>query len=439
MMTMAEAATARGFTQQSFDAFLASRAEQPQWLIDQRREAWETFLRLPMPSMQEEEWRRTDIRLLRLDRFGLPSSGASACSPPSPLLTEGVDLAGLSTSVNSILVQSQLQPEVAAAGVLFGGLDELAVTHSDLVRAHLGRAFDPGYDKFAALNTACFSGGTMLYVPRGVSVERPLHVLSAMTAGGVDLGRLLVVLEEDAQATLLTETASAEPGPGFHCGGVELLLAPGARLRFVGLQNWDHGVWHFAHQKAIVDARSRLQWTIGALGARLAKVNQRVVLDGEGADVEVSGVMFAEDKQHLAYNTHQHHRAPRCQSDLLYKAALKDKSHTVWRGMILVDPEAQKTDAYQRNDNLLLSEHCRADSIPGLEIEADDVRCTHGATAGQVDDEQIFYAQTRGLTHDEATRLVVSGFFQQVLDRITIENVRHVLGEAVGRRIRQYK
>ena len=175
------------------------------------------------------------------------------------------------------------------------------------------------------------------------------------------------------------------------------------------------------------------------MGSRLSKVNQHVTLAGIGAESQVNGVLFTEGKQHLAYHTLQRHRAPHCRSDFLYKAALQDQSRTVWRGMIKVDPGAQKTDGYQRNDNLLLSEQVRADSIPGLEIEADDVRCTHGSTSGRVDDELIFYAQTRGFTRQEAIRLIVTGFFQQVFDRVTIESVREALGHAIARRVREYE
>jgi Fe-S cluster assembly protein SufD len=174
------------------------------------------------------------------------------------------------------------------------------------------------------------------------------------------------------------------------------------------------------------------------LGSRLAKVNQHVALVGPRAKAQVNGVMFTEGKQQLTYNTLQHHAAPECESDLLYKGGLQDRSRLVWRGMIKVDPGAQKTNGYQRNDNLMLSADARADSIPGLEIEADDVRCTHGATAGRVDEEQLFYCQTRGFTREEATRTVVAGFFQQVFDRITIESVRDALGRAIGKRIREF-
>jgi Fe-S cluster assembly protein SufD len=277
-------------------------------------------------------------------------------------------------------------------------------------------------------------------VPRGVTVEKPLYSLSALSPDGVDLGHTLIVLEEGAEATVMSETASTEPeGGGLHCGAIEILLGPGARLRYVNLQDWGPGTWHFAHQKALVGRDASLQWTIGALGSRLAKVNQHVALVGEGAHAQVNGVMCTEGRRHLAYHTLQHHATPHGTSDLLYKGALQDRSHLVWRGMIQVDRDAQKTDAYQRNDNLMLSDHGRADSIPGLEIEADDVRCSHGATAGRVDEEQIFYAQSRGLSRKEAVRIIVSGFFQQVFDRITVPSVREALAGAIGRRVRAYQ
>lgn len=427
-----------GFTQEAFEQFLASRDE-PGWLIDQRCKAWRTFCELPLPERRSEEWMRTDIRLFKLDKYHLPGEAVPAGQTPDSLLSHGVELGGRSVALDSRIVQSQLDSKWADRGVLFGSLDDLVREHAALLRPHLlTKAVDPSYDKFSALHAACWSGGTLLYVPRGVAVEQPLHALSAMTDGGMDLGHTLVVLEEGAQATLLAETAGGEAG-GFHCGAVELLVGQRANLRYVNLQNWGRGVWHFAHQKALIDRDAVLQWTIGALGSRLAKVNQHVALTGIGAHAQVNGVMFTEGKQHLSYHTLQHHRAESCRSDLLYKGALQDQSRLVWRGMIKVDAGAQKTDGYQRNDNLLLSDQARADSIPGLEILADDVRCTHGATAGRVDDEQVFYARCRGLTRKEAVRMIVAGFFQQVFDRITIESVREALGEAIGRRVREYE
>jgi Fe-S cluster assembly protein SufD len=436
---MTQTATPTSFTQESFDAFLAARDE-PDWLLNLRRSAFEHFINRPLPNSREEEWMRTDIRLFRLEQHGLPQTPDPSWTLPDATLDRGVDLAGQTASLDSHSIVSKLDDDLASQGVLFGSLDSLVREHGDLLRPHFERrAVDPMHDKFSALSAACWTGGTLLYVPRGVVIDRPLHSLSAMSHAGVDLNRTLVVLEEDAEATLMSETAStACIDGGFHCGTVELLLAPSARLRYVNLQNWSSHVWHFAHQNAVVDRDAQLQWTIGALGSRLAKVNQQVTLVGPGADAQVNGAMFTEGRQHLSYHTRQAHEAPSCRSDLLYKGALQDHSHSVWRGMIRVEPGAQKTNAYQRDDNIMLSDHARADSIPGLEIEADDVICTHGATAGRVDDEMIFYAQSRGFTHKEAVRMIVAGFFQRVFDRITIESVRDALADAIGRRIRDY-
>ncbi|MFO0788528.1 MAG: Fe-S cluster assembly protein SufD [Pirellulales bacterium] len=441
---MATAIAATGFSQGAFDAFLATR-EEPVWLLDLRRKAWTRFIDLPLPTVREEEWMRTDIRLFKLDRFELPeTSGQAAASqvaPPHALLAAGVDLGGRTVAMNSHTVSTELAAKLSQQGVLFGDLSRLLNEYGDLLRPFFERrVVDPYKDKFAALNAACWSGGTLLYVPKDVRIEEPLHALSAISDGGADLGKTLVVLERGAEATLLSEAASTSAaGGGMHCGSIELIVEQGARLRYVNLQNWGQEVWHFAHQKGCVGREGRLQWTIGALGARLAKVNQHVAMTGPDAEVQVNGVMFTEGRQHLSYNTHQHHEAPYCKSDLLYKAALQDRSRTVWRGMIRVDREAQRTDAYQRNDNLMLSRDARADSIPGLEIEADDVRCTHGSTSGRVDDQQLFYAMARGFTRREAVRMIVTGFFQQVFDRIPIESVREALGEAIGRRVSDIK
>jgi Fe-S cluster assembly protein SufD len=439
MMSTSEPKATTGFSNESFEAFLNSRRE-PDWLIAQRREHWAAFGQLPWPNRSDEEWIRTDIRLFHLDKFQLPTSNVGGGETTSPLLMEGVQLAGRTTAHNSRPQASTLDPKWTKQGVIFGSLDELVHEHGDLIRKHLFQAVNPRYDKFAALHAACWSGGHLLYVPRGITINEPLHCLSTLSEGGVDLGHLLVVLGDGADVTLLSETAShGEKEGGLHCGATEVILGAGARMRFVGLQNWGLGVWHFAHQRAVVGSDATLQWTVAAIGSRLSKVNQHVALAGAGAQCQVNGVLFAEDKQHVSYHTLQHHQALSCRSDFLYKSALQDKARTVWRGMIKVDKGADKTDGYQRNDNLMLSTQCRADSIPGLEIEADDVRCTHGSTSGKVDEELIFYCQARGLTRKEATRMIVSGFFQQIFDRITIESVRDALGNAIIRRVREYQ
>lgn len=443
MSSTVSSASRAGFSSAAFDSFLDARSAEPAWCRALRRQAWEAFQAQSWPDRHDEQWSRTDIRLFRLDQFappGAPNGGSSGGeAAPQPLLSAGVELAGSTRSIDSLTVATTLDAQAAARGVLFGGLDELVVAHGDRMRPYLeSRQIDPSYDRFASLHSACWSGGAALVVPRGVVIDKPFHSQAAIRPGGVDLGRTLIVLEEGAEATFLFEDVGcAATGAGLHCGATEIHLAPGARLRLVHLQDWNKQTWHFAHQSARLDRDASLQWTIAALGSRLAKVNQQVLLAGAGAETQVNGVLFTEDKQHVCYHTLQQHDAPHCRSDFLYKSALQDKSRTVWRGMIGVAKNAFKTDGYQRSDNLLLSSTARADSIPGLEIEADDVRCTHGSTTSRIDEELIFYAQCRGLSRREAARLIVTGYFQQVFDRITIDSVREALGQAIVRRVRE--
>ncbi|MCA9264215.1 MAG: Fe-S cluster assembly protein SufD [Planctomycetales bacterium] len=438
---MPETLSPTEFTSASLARFIESRQE-PAWVTERRQAAWDAFESLGWPQRNEEEWIRTDIRLFKLDAFQPPVSTPSLDEVSfSGTLAQGVALAGNTVARDGISVAATLTSRWTEQGVVFGSLDHLVHSHGDLIQKYmLVRAVDPQFDRFSALHAAFWSGGTFLYVPRGVVIDEPLHILASLADKAVDMGHVLIVLEEGAEATVLTEMVSdGESAGGLHCGAVELFVGPHARLRYVGLQDWGKNVWHFGHEKALVGRDATLQWTIGALGSKLSKVNQHVALVGTGAESQVNGTMFTEDRQHLSYHTLQHHEAPHCRSDFLYKAALQDKSRTVWRGMIKVDPDAQKTDGYQRNDNLLLSNQARADSIPGLEIEADDVRCTHGSTTGKVDEELIFYAQSRGFTRQEAIRMVVTGFFQQIFDRITIESVRDALGNAIARRVREYE
>ncbi len=427
-----------GFGTESFEAFLEARRE-PDWLTSLRRSAWSDFEQLAWPDRRDEEWIRTDIRLFKLSKFSLPAQRPSGPAPVG-VLSNGVGLAGSTASLNGFAAGTRVEPSLAARGVVFGELDELLKDHEGVLRPYLERRLlDGRQDRFAALHAACWTASHVLYVPRGVRIAEPFHMSAALRDGGVDEGRTLIGIEEGAEATVLNETfCDSAAAAGLHCGATEIVLRPGSQLRYVHLQDWGQGVWHFAHQQAQVERNASLQWTSAAMGSRLAKVNQRVSLAGDGAECQVNGVLFTEGKQHLSYHTLQHHKAARCRSDFLYKSALQDQSRTVWRGLIKVDPGAQKTDGYQRNDNLLLSASARADSIPGLEIEADDVRCTHGSTTSKVDEELIFYCQSRGYSRREATRLIDTGFIQHIFDRITFESVREALGSAIARRVREY-
>jgi Fe-S cluster assembly protein SufD len=354
------------------------------------------------------------------------------------LLSDRAKFVGSVAHIDGTGTRAVLDEKLARQGVLFGDLAALVRDHRAVLEAHLmTRAVRPATDRFSAWHAAFWTGGTVLYVPRQVQIDEPLHSLIGLSEPqGADFSHTLVVLEEGSSATLLEETASAHvDAPGLHVGAVELLIGPEATLRYVQLQNWNPRTYHFAHQAGHVDRSGKLQWTVGGLGSRLAHIHQRVSLDGQGAEAQVNGVTFATDRQHISYYTQQTHNAPNTTSDLLYKEVLRDKARVVWRGMIKVEPAAQKTDGYQRSDALLLSHTCRCDSIPGLEIEADDVRCTHGATAGRVDEEQIFYCMCRGLSRFEAMHLIVEGFFRTVYDRIPVEAVRDTLSRTVERKL----
>jgi Fe-S cluster assembly protein SufD len=430
-----------GFGAEGFESFLKGRNE-PSWLTQRRREAFARFQAFAWPSARDEEWRRTDIRGLRLEAFSPPSTGAGSGLQSQVALD---DLwASLSshyaTGIEHINGAAGRQPDPSRlGGAILLDLNRAAHECPDLLKRYLlTDAVKPSDDIFAALHGAFWTGGTLLYVPKGVKLNEPLFNLIGLTREGrVDLSHTLVVLEDDAEATLVRESAGRGGGQeaSLHVGAVELFLARGAKLQFVNIQNWDQATWHFSRERALVGPDARLQWTVGGLGSRTAKVNQEVALLGPGADAQVNGVMFTAARQHLAYFTRQDHVAPHTTSDLLYKGGLKDKSRIVWKGMIRVEKDAQRTNAYQKNDNLVLSASARADSIPGLEIEANDVRCTHGATAGRVDEEMIFYAQARGIDRQTAIRLIVEGFFANVYDRITIEPVRETLRQAVATKL----
>jgi Fe-S cluster assembly protein SufD len=440
MSTATATTSATGFSEASFAAFLKGRDE-PAWLLERRKRAFELFRTLPWPTLRDEEWRRTDIRAFKLDQFAPPGAGSPTEEERTAIAPVWDGLSGsYATGIEQVNAAVTRTADASKLGrAVFLDLATAVKEHPQLVEKYLlTDAVRPEADALSALHAAFWTGGTLLYVPKGVAVELPLFSLVGLAGSGrVDFDHTLVVLEEGAEATLVRESTSRGRGQqaALHCGAVELFVGDRANLRFVNVQNWDDQTWHFSRERAIVGRDATVQWTVGGLGSRLAKVNQEVALAGQGASAQVNGVMFTSGRQHLAYFTRQDHMAPNTRSDLLYKGGLKDKSRIVWKGMIRVEKDAQKTDAYQKDDNLLLSDHCRADSIPGLEIEANDVRCTHGATAGRVDEDMIFYAQSRGVPRETAIRLIVEGFFANVYDRITLEPVRETLRTAVAEKL----
>ena len=281
--------------------------------------------------------------------------------------------------------------------------------------------------------------GLLVHVPRGVVLEQPLYVrLANSVDGGSLFFRLLVIAEPESRFTLIEEYTSSTPELAAYTNIVsELFVEQGARLEYVSLQNLSRETWHFGNHHARVGRDAELDWVAGGFGSKKGKTWIQNDLAGRGATSRVTGAYFTDRDQHIDYDTFQLHQAPDTTSDFAFKGALRDTSTAVWRGMIRVEPDAQKTNAYQENRNLMLSPTTHAVPIPGLEILANDVRCTHGATVSRVDREQLFYAMARGLTHSEAERLILRGFFQDVLDRIDLEPVREALSEALEARIPQ--
>lgn len=421
-----------GFSRDVFESFLASRDE-PDWITSARRAAFERYQELLEQDLDPEEFKRVDLRIFNAAAFR-PATTSADASRVSTLLREEADYGGSVAHVDGQMTHASVVESLAEAGVLFGDLQTLLTEHRELLEPHfMTRAVTPDADRFAAWHAAFWTSGTLLYVPRGVDVDVPLHSLIAHATDGIaEFGHTLIILEDEAKATLLEETTSADESlKGLHVGCVELIVGRHAHLRYVQLQNWNQKSWHFAHQAGCVAENGSLQWTVVGLGSRLSHIHQNINLDGRAATAEVNGVTFTSGRQKVSYYTQQHHRERQTHSDLLYKEVLRDDSRVIWRGMIKVDPAAQQTDGYQRSDALMLSEDARCDSIPGLEIEADDVRCTHGATTGRVDEEQVFYAMSRGIHRKEAMHMIVEGFFQQVYDRIPIAVVRDTLSRTV--------
>lgn len=397
-----------------------------------RTSAWNAFKRLSLPVNTEEAWRRTDIHALPVDKFVFPKEGAFN------------DLPGVREDLLKPLVADQhggqiillpggskieLDEKLAKQGIIFTDLKTAEQKHPDLLAKMLGKTVNVEEGKFSALAGAFAQNGIVLYVPKGVTVEAPLH--SVLWGPGKDyahVSHLLVLVDEGASVTYVHESASPDDPQGgsdsMHAGLVEIQVLQDASLKFVELQSWGRHVWNFSHERIRVERGGTLDWIFGAIGSRLTKNFSELDLAGEGATGRMSGFYFTDGNQHLDHDTQQNHLAPHTTSDLLFKGALKGKSRSVWQGMIYVAPGAQKTDGYQANRNIVLSDAARADSIPGLEILADDVRCTHGATVGKLEQEPLFYLKSRGIPQAEAEKIVVEGFFDPIFQRIPFEGVR---------------
>lgn len=427
------------FTADQVEISAAQKGE-PEWLLAQRKTAHDIFASTPMPDTRPEEWRYTPIRQF-LDLAAL--QGATEVAPVASLAdlpgglsslieANGTDAARI-VQVGGSVVQRFLPESLAAQGVLFTSLEQAVREHPELVRKHLGSVVTPEEGKFAAQNAAFWAGGTFLYVPANVKLEVPLRSFRWIEDEGTSIfGRTLIVAEEFAEVTIVDELASGDFAQRTYSNGAtEIVTGEGARVTYVSLQRFGSGVAHLTTDRLAAGRDARITTLYVTLGSDLTRADIKCRLRAPGSHVDMLGLYIAQGSQHFDHETLQDHIAPHASSNLLFKGALTDEGRSIFRGLIRVHPGAQRTDAYQTNRNLILSERARADSLPNLEIAADDVRCSHAATVGQLDEEEIFYLRSRGIRYPDAMRLVIFGFFGEVLEQLEQEDVRREMVRAI--------
>ncbi|HMN27936.1 MAG TPA: Fe-S cluster assembly protein SufD [Caldilineaceae bacterium] len=427
------AAAINGFTVETVRALSAARSE-PAWLLERRLAAWRLFEEMPWPQPTDESWRRT-----RLTGFDLKNFRPLATPSPDEVdrqldkaiqfeLDELASAASLLFEGGGVRYRDE-QEDLVSKGVVFTDLQSAVHAQPELFQQYfMTQVVTPGQNKFTALHAALWDSGAFIYVPANTKVELPLQIILNQGAGVGGYHHTLVVAEQGAEVTVVDDLIGGQDG--LQSAVVEIVMHDNSIVRYMNLQDFDHTAWNFLTGRALIGRNANLRW-----GSRLTKAFLDVDLQGEGSDAELLGIYFPTGRQHIDHQTMQLHRSPHCRSDLLFNGALKDRARSVYMGYIKVFPGAQRTDAYQRNGNLILDGTARADSIPGLEIEANDVRCTHGATAAQVEDEYVFYLMARGLSRAQAERMIVQGFFQAVLDRVPVESVVAKLERVIERKI----
>jgi Fe-S cluster assembly protein SufD len=418
-------------------AGLARHYDEPEWLVRRRQKAWETYHRLPLPDRVAHLWRYTDPA-----KFLLANPPAAPASTPVDLasarkLWAGEELAGVALWQGGTVAHVELDPKLAARGVLLMDLHRAAREYQRMVEAQLARAVRDDHGKFEALNAALWQAGLFLHVPRHVVLEKPVHLIIAGDASVPFLApRILIGLEEGAHATVVTEFVSPREEAFAVNTVVEALAGQGANLRLVGVQRWGDQVTSHFTQRAVLARDAQLLMVWAGLGAEVSKADLGTLLEGRGSNVKLLGMSFGQRRQHFDQHTVHDHRASDTFSDLDFKIVLKDRARSAYTGLIRIEPHATNCEAYQENRNLLLSDGTRADTIPELEILNDEVRCTHGATIGPLDEDELFYLAARGIPRDEAIRMVVAGFVEPTLKAVPAD-LQERLRSYVFERVRE--
>lgn len=418
---------APGLDSARFATHLSQRAYLPAWWLDAKKAAFNQFNALPMPSRTDETWRFSNLKGLDIAGFTLPEDPASQIPNHSAF----PQVAELVFSNRQLVARSIVPAELAAKGVIFCPLDEALQQHGDLVRQYFQKhPAKLGSEKFVALNTAFAASGALLYVPADVEVALPFVVQHTLTGASVSaFPHTIVVLGPRAKATLVEFFISggATTERQLVSGVNDLHAAEGAQLTYVGAQHWSRETLAFQVNSIAAERDARVLSLNLHLGGRQSRHESHSRLLGPGAHSEMLALTVADGAQEFDQRTLQTHVAPHTTSNLLYKNALLDTAKTIFSGLIIVEPDAQKTDAYQKNRNLMLSDTAEAHSLPGLEIQANDVKCSHGSTSARIDAEQEFYLQARGINPTETRRLLVAAFFEEVLEKLENEELHRAL------------
>jgi Fe-S cluster assembly protein SufD len=388
---------------------LSADLGEPGWLAERRLQAFDLFEKIDLPDPKGEQWRYTDVRRFDFSVFDVPVPSQSA---------------------------PEVTADLASKGVIIADYQTAATDHTDLLKEHFFTDVPVDEHKFTALHGAFLSDGIIAYIPSGLEIEVPYEVFRDVAGGGSTFPHTTIVVGDNAKVTFVDRFRSeSHERPSLCSSVVEVTAGRGATVNYISLQEWGRNVHHFQTQRFTGHRDSTVRSLAVQLGSKFARAQVESVLTGEGSFSEMLGLYFADSDQHFAQRTLQEHTVPNTTSDLLYKGALKEVSRSEYSGLIKVAKGAQGTDAYQANRNIVLSEQAVARSIPQLEIEANEVRCTHGATVSPVEEEHIFYLMSRGIDRVTAQKLVVFGFFGDVLDRIRVPELREELAQAIARKV----
>ena len=415
------------------EVFARHLATVPSLWHERKRSAYARFESLPLPSRTDESWRFSTISGIRLDGYQTDQPSTSAAKAAFSLAAEPA-----LTFVNGRLAaRNPLSAALASRGVIVSTLSEAAERHPELFRQHfMAQPQKLGSAKFAALHEAFIADGAFVYVPRGVEIETPIVLIhSAAGRGTAVFPHTLVIAEENSRVTVVDHFLSNDLEGQFACGANDLYAGHGARITYAAAQCWSLESLSMQFNSTVVRRDARVQSLNLHLGARQARHESLSQLQAPGGFSEMLALTVATGAREFDQRTLQIHQAPNTKSDLLYKNALLDKARTIFSGLIIVDPDAQKTDAYQSNRNLMLSEDAESNSLPGLEIQANDVRCTHGATSAPIDADQLFYLKSRGIPTSSARELLIFGFFEDVLSRLENEELHAALRDLIRRRL----